>query len=300
MENKNQEFLKELFEHILQISQGNNSITNDRLIAEENELQRQILFGLTYLFEDIQHSRQEQEDFFNSQRANDILKAKNEELEQFVNIASHDLQEPIRTTSMMMQMLQRNYSDKFDEEGLEMMKLAGDGLMKMRSQIRSLVEYSVIGRKRVVEKVNLGQIIEHCINELKGSDTNSQAEFIISPLPTINGYPIELRGIFLQLIGNSLKFVHQGSTPKIIISHSELDDHFQFSIADNGIGLDPRFSEKIYGMFEKLHGSGSFPGLGVGLALAKKIIESHNGKIWYELNEYGGTTFHFTISKNLV
>jgi light-regulated signal transduction histidine kinase (bacteriophytochrome) len=139
------------------------------------------------LHEDIEHSKNETESLFNSQRTNGILKAKNDELEQFVNIASHDLQEPIRTTSMMVQVLQKNYYDKFDEEDLEMLRMANDGLLKMRSQIRSLVEYSVIGRKRVLDKVKLGQIVEHCINELKVNDISSSAEIH----PSLKGIPLK-------------------------------------------------------------------------------------------------------------
>jgi light-regulated signal transduction histidine kinase (bacteriophytochrome) len=219
------------------------------------------------LHEDIEHSKNETESLFNSQRTNGILKAKNDELEQFVNIASHDLQEPIRTTSMMVQVLQKNYYDKFDEEDLEMLRMANDGLLKMRSQIRSLVEYSVIGRKRVLDKVKLGQIVEHCINELKVNDISSSAEIIISPLPIIKGYTIESFGIFLQLLSNSLKFIHSGTIPKTILSHKEIENYWEFTIADNGIGLDTKCENKVFGMFEKLHGIGSFPRLGVGLAL---------------------------------
>ena len=299
MQHKETDFLNEIFAHLMEISKGGFSITEERMVSEEVDIKRQILYGLKFLHEDRELFREEQKAQFESNKRTEILKAKNDELEQFVNIASHDLQEPLRTVSMMIQMLEKIYGDKLDSEGKEMIGLAKSGMARMRSQIKGLVEYSVIGRTRNVEQVNTAQLVKFCIEDLELDANFAKSEIIVSPLPTIKGFHVELRGLFYQLLSNALKFVNRGVIPRIVISAEERAHEWKFSISDNGIGLDSRYSDKVFGMFERLHGKNVYPGLGVGLALAKKIIDSHAGKIWYESNESGGTTFFFTVNKHL-
>lgn len=227
------------------------------------------------------------------------LEKSNEELEQFAYIASHDLQEPLRMVTSFLSQLENNYKNQLDERAGKYIFYAVDGATRMRKMILDLLEYSRVGRKEYqFEKIDMNDLVQDVLllNKNNIEETNSQVD--IAPLPTIVGAITLLQQVFHNLIGNSIKYRKPNQAPLIKISASETKDFWKFSVQDNGIGIEPQFSDKIFILFQRLHNKEEYSGSGIGLSICEKIIANHDGKIWIEPNE-NGTTFHFTISKEL-
>jgi light-regulated signal transduction histidine kinase (bacteriophytochrome) len=217
-------------------------------------------------------------------------------LEQFAYVASHDLQEPLRMVAGYLQLLGERYQGKLDEKADKFIGYAVDGAERMSSLIRDLLAYSrVNSRGEEIRLVDSQISLEYALRNLTVSIEESGAEIVRDPLPTIRADSMQLALIFQNLIGNALKFRTPDRPPKIQISACQEDGHWQFSVKDNGIGFEQQYEEKIFLIFQRLHGRGQYPGTGIGLAICKRIIERHGGKIWATSTPGEGTIFYFTL-----
>jgi len=232
------------------------------------------------------------------EKKNQELIAKNKELEQFAYVASHDLQEPLKTTSSFVDLLLRRYKGSLDTQADQYLHYISKASERMQKLIKDLLDYSLIGSKKQIQKVDCNKIIEEVTESLHCCIKDSKAVIRYSPLPTIDGYHSEIRDLFQHLMSNALKFRKKDVTPLIRIGALDGDDNWQFFIQDNGIGIDEQFKERIFVIFQRLHNRNEYEGSGIGLSHCRKIVELHNGKIWLESTVAEGTTFYFTISKN--
>ncbi len=224
------------------------------------------------------------------------LARSNTELEQFAYVASHDLQEPLRMVTSYLQLLEKRYKDKLDQDATDFISFAVDGSNRMRALIHSLLEYSRINRVKAFEEINLNVLLKEVLENLSTSIVESNAIIHIGELPKINGDPILINQLFQNLIQNAIKF-RNDKKPEIDISCQEEKDVYLFSIKDNGIGIQKEYIDQIFIVFKRLNSKEKYSGTGMGLAICKKIVERHGGKIWVE-SEFGkGSTFYFTIKK---
>jgi light-regulated signal transduction histidine kinase (bacteriophytochrome) len=224
------------------------------------------------------------------------LRRSNEELEQFAYIASHDLQEPLRMVASYTQLLERRYAAQLDDVAREFIGYAVDGAKRMQQFISGLLRYSRVGTEaRPLEDVNLDEAFAAAIANLRIAIEESGAKVESQPLPVVRGDPRQLIQLFQNLIGNALKFRKPGQPPLVEVRAGPDGDFWRFSVRDNGIGLDPRFSDRIFTIFQRLHTRDEYEGTGLGLAICKKIVERHGGRIWVESREGEGAAFFFTL-----
>ena len=225
------------------------------------------------------------------------LAESNEELERFAYVASHDLQEPLRMVTSFMQLLKTKYNDQLDANAQKYIHFAVDGATRMKTLINDLLEISRIGSLPADHReINLADVVKKTLVNLKAGIDESQAKINVSFLPKVCGNESQLLQLFQNLIGNAIKYRDQ-LTPEIKISCSEAPGAWQFCIEDNGIGIDAEFHDKIFIIFQRLHDQKNYTGTGIGLAICKKIVELHGGKIWVESSKVRGSKFYFTISK---
>lgn len=227
--------------------------------------------------------------------ANKELGKKNKELEEFAYVASHDLQEPLRTISSFLDLMQNQYKDTFDDKATKYMSFILQASDRMKVLIRDLLEYSRIGRKKESAKVDLNQTMSIVLADLNKAITDANAEIEVGELPVVNAYPTEMKQIFQNLIINAIKFRKKDTTPKIEIGAERKMDLWQFFVKDNGIGIDSKQSERIFMIFQRLHTRNEYEGSGIGLSYCKKIAELHKGNIWVESTLGEGSSFFFTI-----
>lgn len=227
------------------------------------------------------------------------LERSNEELQQFAYIASHDLQEPLRMVSSYVQLLARRYKDVLDQDAADFIEYAVDGATRMKALINDLLAFSRVNTQgRPFEKIDLNTVVETVLRDLKGFIDDTNAKVVVNPLPEIHGDPHQLGQLFQNLIHNAMKF-HGDSPPEVRISAQERETDWLCSVRDNGIGIKPQYYEKIFQIFQRLHGKRKYPGTGIGLAVCKRIVTRHHGRIWVESKPDQGSTFYFTIPKNL-
>jgi PAS domain S-box-containing protein len=227
------------------------------------------------------------------------LQRSNEELAQFAYVASHDLQEPLRTVSIYAQLLVRRYGDLLEGDGQLFLGYVTEGAQRMESLIRDLLQFSQID-SRGAEKftsTSSESSLGEAIANLKTSIDENSASISYEPLPYVKGDPIQLTRLFQNLIINSIKYRNPDQYPVIRISARLNGREWQFSVADNGIGIEPQYAEKVFGVFKRLHGRDN-PGTGIGLAICKKIVARHGGRIWVESQLGAGATFHFTLPEH--
>jgi PAS domain S-box-containing protein len=228
------------------------------------------------------------------------LERSNKELEQFAYVASHDLQEPLRMVASFTQLLEMQYKDKLDEDAIEYISFAVDGAKRMQSLISDLLAYSrVTSYAGEFEEVDLNKVIEEVLFNLEIVIEENNAVITNETLLKISADYSQMVQVFQNIIGNALKY-RSKKTPKIHISSRKEDDKWLFSVKDNGIGIDPEYSEKIFQIFRRLHTREEYEGTGIGLAITKRIIERHGGKIWVESEPGNGSVFFFTIPKNKI
>jgi PAS domain S-box-containing protein len=225
------------------------------------------------------------------------LKRKNIELEQFAYVASHDLQEPLRTVSGFVELLKRHYKEHADENVNKYINYITDASDRMRRLVQDLLDYSRLGRERILEVIDCNSLVQDVLSDLTMAIQESQAVISIDALPVISGYTTEMKQLFQNLVSNSLKFRKPGEPPVIKISVVPKEEHWQFSITDNGIGIDEKYWDRIFVIFQRLHTKNEYEGTGIGLAHCKKITELHSGKIWVNSVPGEGATFYFTIRK---
>ncbi|WP_291728352.1 sensor histidine kinase [Bernardetia sp.] len=233
------------------------------------------------------------------EKGRENLKEKNEQLERFAYIASHDLNEPLRTITSMITILQEDYGNKFDEEAKQNFEFITLAAGRMKSMIDGILNYSRIGKSARIEEIEIEEIIKELKNDLALLIDKKQATIDFQNLPKLKGYRVELRQLFQNLLTNSLKFSKEDVVPNIEIRAEEYPTKWKFSFKDNGIGIPKEHQKKIFGIFAKLHRKSEYEGQGIGLAFCKKIIALHRGKIRVESELGVGTTFYFTISKKL-
>jgi chemotaxis family two-component system sensor kinase Cph1 len=226
----------------------------------------------------------------------DELARSNRELEQFAYVASHDLQEPLRMVASYTQLLARRYKDKLDEDANEFIHYAVDGAMRMQALINDLLTISRVGtRGKPLQPCESGLSLEHALINLRMAIEETGAEVTHDPMPRVMADVSQLTQLLQNLIGNAIKF-HGGEKPRIHIGAQRRGHDWVISVKDNGIGIAPEFFERIFVIFQRLHGKQEYPGTGIGLAVCKKIVERHGGTIWVESEPDQGATFLFTLS----
>ncbi|MGZ3822046.1 MAG: PAS domain S-box protein, partial [Mucilaginibacter sp.] len=226
------------------------------------------------------------------------LAISNAELEQFAYVASHDLQEPLRMVTSFMAQLERKYSSILDEKGRQYINFAMDGAKRMKQIILDLLEFSRVGHlEDDQEDVDVNQLIKEIIILHRKQIEETKAKITYSNLPNLHSYRTAIRQVFQNLISNSLKYCEKDETPIINITCQEAKKFWQFSVSDNGIGINEEYFDKIFIIFQRLHNKEDYSGTGMGLAITKKIVENLGGKIWVGSREGKGSTFYFTVPK---
>jgi PAS domain S-box-containing protein len=232
-------------------------------------------------------------------RKTDELARSNHDLEQFAFVASHDLQEPLRAVAGSLQLLQRRYRGQLDPRADEFIKHAVDGAIRMQALIEDLLTYSRVGRSVDTRiPTDCGQILDQALSSLSVVIDAADAQVNRAALPTVRATPTQLMLLFQNLVGNAIKFRHQDRPVQIDVGAKLRDDSWTFWVKDNGIGIDPQYFERIFLVFQRLHTRTEYPGTGIGLALCKRIVEQHGGRIWVESEPDKGATFFFTLHAN--
>jgi signal transduction histidine kinase len=223
------------------------------------------------------------------------LTRSNAELEQFAYVASHDLQEPLRKVASFCQALQTRYGDQLDARGEQYIEFAVDGAKRMQTLINDLLAFSRVGRSgREPEPVALGEVVEEASSSLSEELLGGGGRVLAGELPTVRGDRAQLVSLFQNLISNALKF-HGEQPPLVRIEARRGGEEWELSCADNGIGIEAEYLDRIFMIFQRLHSREAYEGTGIGLALARKIVEYHGGEIWLDPEHSGGACFRFTL-----
>lgn len=227
--------------------------------------------------------------------ANKELERKNQELEQFAYITSHDLQEPLRTTSGFAELLQKKYADKLDEKARTYIAFIMSSADRMKVLISDLLDYSRIGRKRDRVQIDCNQVLQELTADLQKVIGETGTVITCGSLPVISGFHTEIKQLFQNLVLNAIKFSRKDVPPRIGITAERKEHMWLFACKDNGIGIEEQYWEKIFVIFQRLHSRAAYEGSGIGLAHCKKIVELHGGTIWVDSTFGEGTVFYFTI-----
>lgn len=223
------------------------------------------------------------------------LQRSNDELQQFAYVASHDLQEPLRMIVGYLQLLQRRYQGQLDSNADEFIAYAVNGAQRLQTLISNLLEYSRVGTHgKSFKPTDMQAVLQHALTSLCLAIQESGTVVTCDPLPTLSVDEGQCAQLFQNLLSNAIKF-HGAEPPRVHVAAMRREDDWLFSVRDNGIGLDMQYAERIFGIFQRLHGRDEYPGTGIGLALCRKIVERHGGRIWVESQPEQGATFYFTF-----
>ncbi|MFD1733244.1 PAS domain S-box protein [Deinococcus malanensis] len=224
------------------------------------------------------------------------LEQTNAELERFAYVASHDLQEPLRTIAGLTGLLEKRYADLYDERGQNLLRLIVEGTARMKTLLDDLLVFSRLGAELLtLEPVSATHLVEEARGRLGGLLEESGGQVTCGPLPIVLGNVFQLIQVFQNLIGNALKFRKPDSAPHVRISAEPDGEFYHFTVEDNGIGIDPAYFDRIFVMFQRLHGRDQYAGTGLGLAICHKVVERHGGQLWVESTPGEGSKFHFTL-----
>ncbi len=225
------------------------------------------------------------------------LARSNAELEQFAYVASHDLQEPLRKVASFCQLIEQRYGDQLDERGRQYVDFAVDGAKRMQQLINDLLAFSRVGRGAAEPPIVEGDVVlGQALASLAEAIDESGARIDAGPLPRVRAEPALLAAVFQNLIGNALKFRADGRAPHVEVAAHRRDGEWLFTCVDDGIGIEPEYADRIFMIFQRLHPKDAYAGTGIGLAMCRKIVEYHGGRIWLDTdNGDGRTTFRFTL-----
>ena len=290
---------------LTQLKQATSNLPNELLESEEIDLPRSgvgEIKSLTDNFKLMAGSLQQK--FTEIRQANEQLKEtqtqlvrSNQELTHFADIVSHDLQEPLRKMKIFSQLLAKECQDQFaeNEKAQRSLDYIIDAAERQRTMIQALLKYSQLGKNDSTKvSINLNAVVEKVLEDLSISIEETQATVTVSDLPTVGASATQMTQLFLNLIGNGIKF--QGSAPPRIRIAAQLQpEEWLISVQDNGIGLKPQYAERIFQIFQRLHSRSEYPGTGIGLAICRKIVEAHGGQIWVTSEPGQGSTFYFTL-----
>lgn len=229
-----------------------------------------------------------------ARQARDLERTRRD-LEQFAYAVSHDLQEPLRMVSSYLQLLERRYKDKLDSDAEDFINFAVDGAHRMHKLIGDLVSYSRLNtRAGAFAPTDFNEVAERAVADASAAEGSSTAIITRDPLPTLIADGSQVEQLFRHLIDNALKF-QNGRRPRVHIGAEQRDGEWVFFVRDNGIGIDPELADRIFVIFQRLHGRGEYPGTGMGLAICQRIVERRGGRIWVESEPGKGSTFYFTM-----
>ncbi|MFJ6955058.1 sensor histidine kinase, partial [Micromonospora aurantiaca (nom. illeg.)] len=230
------------------------------------------------------------------QKQAEELTRSNRDLEQFAYVASHDLQEPLRKVASFCQLLQRRYAGQLDERADQYIAFAVDGAQRMQRLINDLLAFSRIGRLTTgFTEVDLNKVMGDVAGQTEAALQYADAELTWGEMPTIRGEEPLLTNLLVNLVSNSVKFRRPDVPAKVHVSARLVDGEWEISCRDNGIGIEPEFADKIFVIFQRLHSKDAYPGTGIGLAIVKKIVEYHGGRVWVDTDADEGTTIRFTL-----
>jgi signal transduction histidine kinase len=290
----------ELAEQVREVARGDydRSITSEGspelrgLAADVDGMRTQIAAELT----EVREARQQIE-WVNEQlkaQAEELTRS-NRDLEQFAYVASHDLQEPLRKVASFCQLLQRRYAGQMDERADQYIGFAVDGAQRMQRLINDLLAFSRIGRLTAgFTDVDLDAVLARVRSQFEDR-AGDDAQFVWSDLPTVEGEEPLLTTLFVNLIGNALKFRRPDVAPVITVTAERDEQEWRINVRDNGIGIEAEFADKVFVIFQRLHARDAYEGTGIGLAIVKKIVEYHGGRIWLDLDVAEGTSIYFTL-----
>jgi light-regulated signal transduction histidine kinase (bacteriophytochrome) len=224
------------------------------------------------------------------------LERSNRDLEQFAYIVSHDLREPLRTVTGYLGLLDIRYRGQLDAKADLYIDYAVSGAERMQEMIRALLNLSRVGtRGKPFAPVDVERVLEHVLDSLEQAIVETDAEINYESLPTVMADKTQLAQVFQNLIANAIKFRREDVPPRVDISAERQESAWLFSVADNGIGIDPEQKSRLFKVFQRLHTDSEYPGVGIGLALSRRIVKRHQGKIWVESAPGKGATFKFTL-----
>lgn len=229
-------------------------------------------------------------------RHTEALEAKNRELQQFAYIASHDLQEPVRTISSYVQLVNDEYGDSLDPMARQSLEFITESCERMRALIHGLLEYSRLGKEALPTTVSLQAVVQDVQEDMASAIKEAGATVEVGELPTMQAYEVEVRLLFQNLLSNALKFRRPDVPARVEISAKPGDDEWIFCVSDNGIGIPEAYREKVFLIFQRLHNRSAYEGMGIGLAHCNKIVALHRGRIWVDENPGGGARICFTLS----
>ncbi|MEJ2718216.1 MAG: ATP-binding protein, partial [Deltaproteobacteria bacterium] len=226
---------------------------------------------------------------------NKDLVRSNRDLEQFAYVASHDLQEPLRNVAGCLQLLEKKYKNSLGSDADQYIYYAVDSAVRMKALIQDLLTYSRIGtRGKPPAPIDCEQILKRALRNLASAVADAGAAITHDPLPTVMGDDVQLLQVFQNLIGNAIKF-RGGEPPRVHISARKNASEWIFSVKDNGLGIESRYLNRIFAIFQRLNKRSDYDGTGIGLAIVKKVVERHRGRVWVESEVGVGSTFYFTI-----